>query len=226
MAQSSASICNVLKKKVLPVVRKPDYISTYVRSDEEEENQGSNNITGGESRGKENSIPMLNPENLVVETDNKNVLIDSKDEKRNMFVRIEQAELDTYGIDFIENNEKSIRFAVKTMCHSLRFWLVVKFCQMLDSNEINRKREIEIKLESKLTISKICQLFGIGKSSFFKFRSSNGKSGQNQKTLSDYDGYSPLEYANLKNYVHPKVLKKLALNYQALVEDGIVKFKN
>lgn len=71
-------------------------------------------------------------------------------ERRKMFVQIKQSDLDKLGPEFLNQNKSVIRKAVSKMCHAERFWLTIKFCNLIDP-----------KRSGEIIRTKICKLFGI-----------------------------------------------------------------
>lgn len=208
----------------MPIARKPNYLPYPYNSDESEE--GTQNIKTFESEigncSSDISSKTPKSKDLVVKIGNVsseiNVEVEktkSLNEKRNMFVKIEQSQLDEYGLDFLKQDEKLIRNTVSTMCHSLRFWLCVKYFDLIGPTTAGKKEK------SVMTKAKISSIFGIGRAALFKFCSKN----KDKKTFLDFDGYSPLEYANLITCSHSRVFEDLALNFDSPLVQGIIRSK-
>lgn len=195
------SISSPPEKRILPIPRKLDYVPAPYVSDSDEENEPPNkNLAaskkfGGSVKKKRGSVLS----SVLSENSNKNDEI----EKRNMYIRIDQAQLDRYDINFLEDSEKNVHEIVKGMCHSLRFWLAVKFCNSLGSARGLKKANVMSK-------AKVCKLLGIKYKSFCVL-----KPKIKSKTFSDFDGLSPLEYQCLQRRTHADEIREYALNLES-----------
>lgn len=205
------SILSPREKRTLPIPRKPDYVSvpyecTPYNSDDSEnqplnKKSASSKKVGGNGKKKRGSV--LSP--VLGENSNKvdgNKVKKVEIEKRNMYIRIDQAQLDKYNVDFLTGNEKDVRKIVSGMCHSLRYWLAIKFCNLLGSTPGTKKSNV-------MTKAKVCRLLGI---EFGSFKASHGKIRKEFKSFLDHDGLSPLEYCCLDRRTHAQKIKEYALN--------------
>lgn len=209
-----------------PIARKPDYSAYEYNKTDESESEGDilnadldvssddgidnkeNNASVSNLRKNFTKIVVKKPESTV--------------EKRDMFVPIQQIELDGYNFEFLLGDEKIVRCVISSMNHSLRFWLAMKFADHLDKvKEVSRSAGNKKKKNGRtISKSKMCRLLGIESCSFFKYRSSN-----EDKNFDRYKGYSPLEFSNLAKCSHPKVIEKLALNIDSDLVQGVLKNK-
>lgn len=213
----SSTSCITLKKRTLPVPRKPDYVpAPYYFSDDENESPNKNlaaskNFSTG---GKKKRGSILSP--VLSENSNK---IDGKNtkrvkiEKRSMYIRINQTQLDGYHIGFLQGDEKIVRKTISDMCHSLRFWLAIKFCAQLSSEKGMKKLGV-------LTQAKVCNFLGIPYDSFNSIRRKIGS-----KTFTDFDGLSPLEYSCLNKRTHANKIEELASNLDDPLVQHVISVK-
>lgn len=206
-----------LRKRTLPIPRKPDYVPKPYQSDhsnDENEPPESNLVVSKRNDSSGKRKLNRNSTSILSENSNKIYINDTKIqkiEKRNMFIRVNQVQLDSYDINFLKRNEKNVRAEVSGMCHSLRFWLAVKF-----SSSLTRTKGLP--KSGALTKAKICRLLGIDGNSFFKSRVT-------VRDFSKFDGLSPLEFSNLKKCTHLKIIKRLALNFHSPLVQNIISVK-
>lgn len=208
----------IFKKKVVPIARKTDYDAGPHQSDgsnDENEPPNANLVASRDNvvqKQNDNSVSHLNKKSVNI---NSKKTKDVQLEKRNMFIPITQVELDSYNLDFLKGDEENIRKKISGMCHSLRFWLAAKF-----SGSLTRTKGLA--KSGTMTIVKICRLLGIDNNSFRKFFS---KPENQSKVPSDFDGYSPLEFHNLKKCAHPKIIESLALNLNSSLVQNVISAK-
>lgn len=210
-----------LRKRVATVPRKPDYSAySYRKSDSDSENvpPASDLAVATNPDDDVNSASGSGP---LLDLSSKLNEIGPEEAKggglelREMFAAITQADLDKYEIGFLDDDEGKIRNAVSRMCHSLRFWLAVKF-----SNSLARSRGLSKR--GVMTSAKISRLLGVDHRSLRKHLSSPN----NSMTFLEFKGYSPLEFNCMSKCTHPQIIKKLASNWDSNLVQGIVNKKN
>lgn len=208
------------KEQIAPIGRKPNYLEptpSSRNSDAENDPPSlaiavrSHQIPNGVRTGHVGPLRSVNatPNALNVAGGS------NKFELREMFVAITQADLDRYDSSFLLREEGEIRKEVSGMCHSLRFWLGVKFCLPL----VRTRGTVK---PGTLTYARVCNLLGIHEDSIRKFLSIEEK---RSKTFADHGGYSPFEFNSLKRCTHPKNIREWASNLNSDVVQRVLNKK-
>lgn len=131
-------------------------------------------------------------------------------EKRIMMKKETQESLDFITNNFFYQSFSLMKNAVKSMSHSKRFWLCVKFYDS-QANEINN-----------YSIKKLCDIFGISRACLFKHVR---KIKRENLTIEDYDGFSPVECEKVRQRFF-NTFKKFASNFDELVAQGLIHEKH
>lgn len=193
-----------LKRRVASATNKTDCASLSL----------SNDHSDNENRPP--NVGLANPNNVAHRPDlesgsgSRNLYHD-KHIKRNLYVKIGQADLDKYDLNFFDGSEDEIHEKVKDMCHSLRFWLCAKFWPALPDSQGMKKSGL-------LTKSQVCRFLGISFDSFKRYQPKILS-----KTFENFDGLSPLEYNNLRRCTHGDKIEELALNSDNPIIKSIIK---
>lgn len=187
----------------LPIPRKPDcYPAGFSYCGHDSETDDSDELVSDKDNNSSSQSLFL----LSKSVSDLNLI----GQKREMFVKITQADLDGYSLEFLNCNSDYVCRTVTGMNHSLRFWLCMKLCDLIvQPSSVSKKMLLHAPI---LTKTKLCEIFGVECSSFFKYRSKFGKV---CKTFSDYGGYSPLEFFSTQCRRHIGVLQNLASNFES-----------
>lgn len=199
--QNSASNFSILEKRVAPIARKP----FIPRQSEEITDRVDDDAA--ESKNKQEACEVDKPMTKSKEKIKRSFKVEL--EKRIMFRRVRPNRMDYFGLEFFNRSEDAIRADIGELNHAERFWLAEKFSRLIDTKEVEN-----------VTKKKVCEMFGILRTSIQYYNSKH-----KGMTSANFDGYSPFEFMNLNSNFHLSVVEKLALNYDSLIADGILKIK-
>lgn len=142
-----------------------------------------------------------------------NGLVSANLDLRKMMYIVSSRELDEVDYKFILRPESELKDSIRGFSHARRIWLSVKFCRLLKGAKTSDSEAIEFR--SRFNATKICRLFGIGRSVVVKFLTDKRTS---FKTFVDYKYLSPLECnfnkMNMRDYI------KNASNLRSLISQG------
>lgn len=214
-SSSESTMRLAFDKKTVPIARKPDYDpypSPDVTSDCEnvdpDLNSGSSKVSDTCSEKEENSgLGQISLESSGQK-------MEDKIERREMYIKICSGDLENYTSEFLHGPEEEVRAKISPMCHSMRYWLAIKFCGTMSGAVGMRKLGV-------LTQSRVCNLLGIP---FKSFR--NLKKKYASKTPDDFAGYSPLEYQNLKRCTQLGTILEYASNLDHPIIKSMIDKKN